>query len=61
MVSEAVAQVTKAVSGALPDQFGRRKPFVVLGYGLDAITKPVFALAGSTGLAKLFAARRAMR
>ncbi|OYX42878.1 MAG: MFS transporter [Rhodobacterales bacterium 32-67-9] len=49
-VSEAVAQVTKVFSGALSDRMGRRKPLALLGYGLAALTKPVFALAGSAGV-----------
>ncbi len=48
--SEAVAQVTKVFSGALSDRMGRRKPLALLGYGLAALTKPVFALAGSAGV-----------
>ncbi len=47
---EAVALITKVFSGALSDRMGRRKPLVVLGYGLAAVTKPVFALAGSVPL-----------
>ncbi len=34
----------------LSDHFGRRKPLAVLGYGLAALTKPLFPLAGSVGL-----------
>ncbi len=48
--SEAVAQVTKVFSGALSDRMGRRKPLALVGYGLAALTKPVFALAGSAGV-----------
>lgn len=47
---EAVAQVAKLFSGRLSDLMGRRKPLVVAGYGLSALTKPLFALAGSPGL-----------
>jgi MFS family permease len=47
---EAVALITKVFSGAWSDRIGRRKPLVVLGYGLAAVTKPVFALAGSVPL-----------
>jgi MFS family permease len=44
-VAEATAQITKVFSGVLSDQFGRRKPLAVLGYGLSAVTKPFFAFA----------------
>ncbi len=54
-IAEATAAITKALSGALSDRIGRRKGLVALGYGLAALTKPVFALASTLGL--LFAAR----
>ena len=44
-VAEATAAITKIFSGALSDYLGKRKFLVVLGYGLGAITKPVFPLA----------------
>jgi len=44
-LAEATALVTKVFSGVLSDWFGRRKLLAVLGYGLAALTKPVFALA----------------
>lgn len=46
---EAVAQIVKIFSGALSDRIGRRKPLLIAGYGLAALTKPVFALAGGAG------------
>ena len=46
-VAEATALVVKVFSGVLSDLFARRKPLVVLGYGLAAITKLVFPLAPS--------------
>jgi MFS family permease len=54
-VAEAAAAITKVFSGALSDWLGRRKPLLLLGYGLAAITKPVFPLAPSIGW--VFAAR----
>lgn len=48
-LAEATASVTKVFSGALSDFLGRRKFLLVLGYGLAAITKPVFPLATSIG------------
>lgn len=44
-VAEAAAAITKVFSGALSDYFRKRKFLVVLGYGLSAVTKPVFPLA----------------
>jgi len=46
-IAEATAAITKIFSGALSDYLGKRKFLVVLGYGLGAITKPVFPLAPS--------------
>ena len=43
--AEATALIVKVFSGALSDWWGRRKPLAVLGYGLGAVTKPLFALA----------------
>jgi MFS family permease len=37
-------------SGAISDVLRKRKPLALLGYGLAAATKPVFALATSAGL-----------
>ena len=47
--AEATAQITKIFSGALSDYLGRRKGLAILGYGLGAATKPIFALAPSVG------------
>lgn len=44
-IAEATASITKVFSGALSDRLGRRKPLVLLGYGMAAFTKPVFPLA----------------
>jgi MFS family permease len=49
-LAEATALIVKVFSGVLSDWFGRRKPLAVLGYGLAAASKPLFALATSTGL-----------
>jgi MFS family permease len=45
-LAEAAASLTKIFSGALSDWLGRRKWLTVAGYGLSAITKPLFPLAG---------------
>ena len=49
-ISEATASIVKMFSGALSDRLGRRKPLVVLGYALAAVSKPLFPLAGSVPL-----------
>ena len=46
-IAEATASITKVFSGYLSDRIGRRKPLILLGYGLGALSKPLFALAGS--------------
>src|SRR5262245_51406052 len=43
--AEATAMITKVFSGALSDWLGKRKLLAVVGYGLAALTKPVFPLA----------------
>jgi MFS family permease len=48
--AEATALIVKVFSGALSDWWGKRKPLAVLGYGLGALSKPLFALATTTGL-----------
>ena len=49
-LAESTALVVKVFSGALSDYLGRRKGLAVLGYGLGALSKPLFALAGGIGL-----------
>src|SRR5262245_12821554 len=44
-IAEATANITKIFSGVLSDWLGRRKLLAALGYGLAAVTKPVFPLA----------------
>lgn len=48
-VAEATACVVKVFSGVLSDYMGRRKPLALLGYGMAALTKPLFPLASSAG------------
>ena len=48
--AEATALIVKVFSGVLSDYFGKRKGLALLGYGLGALTKPVFALASGTGM-----------
>jgi MFS family permease len=54
-IAEATAAIVKIFSGALSDRLGQRKWLAAAGYGLAALTKPVFPLADSVGW--LFAAR----
>ena len=48
--AEATALIVKVFSGVLSDYWGQRKPLAVLGYSLGAFSKPLFALANSSGL-----------
>lgn len=48
--AEATALIVKIFSGALSDYLGKRKLLAVIGYGLGALTKPLFALASSAGI-----------
>ena len=43
--AETTASLLKVVSGYWSDKIKRRKPFVLFGYSLSAITKPLFAFA----------------
>lgn len=46
-IAEATASISKVFSGYVSDRVGRRKPLILLGYGLGAASKPLFALAAS--------------
>jgi MFS family permease len=46
-VAEATASIAKVFSGVWSDRLGRRKPLVICGYGLAALSKPLFPLATS--------------
>ncbi len=48
-VAEATTLIVKVFSGVISDYVGKRKWLAALGYGLAAVTKPMFALAGSSG------------
>ena len=48
-IAEATASITKIFSGALSDWLGKRKWLAAIGYGLAALTKPVFPLAPTIG------------
>ena len=54
-IAEATASIAKVFSGVISDWIGRRKPLVLLGYGLSTLTKPLFPLA--QGVGAVFTAR----
>src|SRR5579863_168631 len=53
--AEAISLVTKVFSGVISDAFGRRKPIILFGYCLAALSKPLFPLA--TSVAAVMTAR----
>lgn len=53
--AQATALMVKVFSGVLSDYLKKRKVLAVIGYGLAAVTKPVFAL--SSGIGLIFTAR----
>ena len=46
-VAEATASLLKLFSGAWSDRAGRKKPLVLLGYGVSAVARPLVGFAGS--------------
>jgi MFS family permease len=44
-IAEGTANIAKLVSGRLSDRQRRRKPWILLGYGMAAFSKPLFPLA----------------
>jgi MFS family permease len=49
-LAESAALIVKVFSGTLSDYLGKRKGLALFGYALSALTKPIFALADSTGI-----------
>lgn len=49
-VGEATASISKLFSGWISDKLGKRKALTIVGYGLSALSKPLFALATSSSL-----------
>lgn len=49
-LAESLALAVKVFSGTLSDYLGKRKALAVFGYGLGALTKPLFAVASSVGV-----------
>jgi len=54
-VAEATTSIAKIFSGTLSDRLGKRKTLTVIGYGIAALSKPLFPLAGTAG--EVFCAR----
>ncbi|HHD7473139.1 TPA: MFS transporter [Klebsiella oxytoca] len=54
-VAEATALMLKVFSGVISDYVGKRKGLALLGYGLGALSKPLFAIAPTSGM--VFSAR----
>jgi MFS family permease len=50
-LAEATATVLRYPFGRLSDRLGRRRPFVLAGYGLSALGKLLIAVAGTWGFA----------
>ena len=46
-IAEASASLLKLVSGVLSDRWGHTKPWIVAGYGLAGVARPLIALASS--------------
>jgi MFS family permease len=44
-IGEATALLLRVFSGPFSDWWGKRKPFVLLGYTMGALSKPLFAIA----------------
>ena len=49
-LAESTALIAKVFSGVLSDYLGKRKGLAVFGYALGALTKPLFAMATTTGV-----------
>ncbi|EMH0752150.1 TPA: MFS transporter [Klebsiella quasipneumoniae subsp. similipneumoniae] len=54
-LAEATALILKVFSGAISDYVGKRKGLALLGYGLGALSKPLFAIAPTASV--VFSAR----
>lgn len=49
-IGEATAAVAKVFSGYLSDRLGRRKPMILTGYALSALSKPFFPMAAAPAM-----------
>jgi len=46
-IAESTAALFRTVFGRLSDRLGKRKPFIFLGYGLSAVSRPLLYFAGA--------------
>ncbi len=53
-IAEGSSSVVRWLAGAMSDRFRRRKPFVVAGYSISALSKPVMGLCANVGGWPLF-------
>ena len=63
-VDEATASISKLFSDWISDRLGKRKALTIFGFGLGALSKPLFALAPTASwvlAAKASAGRHATR
>lgn len=49
-IAESTTLIVKVFSGALSDRLGKRKTLAVIGYGMSAFSKPLFAITQGMGL-----------
>ena len=49
-LAESTALVVKVFAGTLSDYLGKRKGLALFGYGLGALSKPLFAVASTVGI-----------
>lgn len=52
-IAEATASLLKLVSGILSDRWGRTRPWIIGGYGLAGVARPLIALASCWPLVML--------
>ena len=57
-VAEGIGSSLRWLGGALSDRSGRRKPFILAGYSLSAISKPIMGMAAGIGGWPIFMAGR---
>ena len=49
-IAEATASLMKMAAGWISDRLGRRKPLMLFGYGISALSRPLLALSGGWGM-----------